>query len=88
MTVEARNPCEGMSKCEVQAFERIAFGAPPRCSAGTIANLLNAALIERHEVILAVDRLGPVFNTSTRCRSRSIFNGASINPGRKREAAG
>lgn len=60
MSAESINPCEGMSKSEVQAFERIAFGASPRCSEGTIRKLLDAGLIERHEVILAVDRLGPV----------------------------
>jgi hypothetical protein len=42
-----------MSKSEVQAFERIAFGASPRCSEGTIRKLLNAGLIERREVVLA-----------------------------------
>ena len=60
MPGEAINPCEGMSKSEAQAFERIAFGASQRCSEGTIKKLLDAGLIERHEVIIAVDRLGPV----------------------------
>lgn len=60
MTTKVENPCEGLSKSEVQAFERIAFNMPPQCSAKTIKKLLDAGLIERHQQVLAVDRLGPV----------------------------
>lgn len=54
------HPCEGMSKAEMGAFDRIAAGSPPKCSTRTLARLTEANLIERHSVEIAKDRLGPV----------------------------
>jgi hypothetical protein len=61
MTDSTKHPCEGMTASETKAFERIAAGMAPRCSAKTIEKLLGAGLIERHKRTVAVDRLGPVF---------------------------
>jgi hypothetical protein len=49
-----------MSKAEKAAFDRIAAGSLPKCSAQTLANLMEACLIERHSVVIARDRFGPV----------------------------
>lgn len=55
-----QHPCEGRTKAEMAAFDRVAAGSPPKCSAQTLANLAEAGLIERHTVVIARDRLGPV----------------------------
>lgn len=54
------HPCDGRSKSEIQAFECIVAGAPPMCAAKAIEKLLNAGLIERHDVVVGADRFGPI----------------------------
>lgn len=42
-----RHPCSGMTRAQVEAFERVAINQPPACRWDTIDALLKAGVIER-----------------------------------------
>ncbi|MGJ4941418.1 hypothetical protein ACQR1W_12665 [Bradyrhizobium sp. HKCCYLS1011] len=60
MKADVKHPCEGMSKAERAAFDRIAAGAPPKSSTQTLSRLIEAGLVERHTTALAADRFGQI----------------------------
>lgn len=41
------HPCKGMTKPQIEAFERIAINQPPQCEWKSIDALLRAGVIER-----------------------------------------
>jgi hypothetical protein len=41
------HPCKGMTKTQIEAFERIAISQPPQCGWKSIDALLKASVIER-----------------------------------------
>jgi hypothetical protein len=61
MTQTIEHPCVGMSKAEIDAFDRIAAGGPHRSSTRTLSKLMEAGLVQRHSVAIGPpDRFGPV----------------------------
>lgn len=59
--LKTKHPCHGMTKAQIEAFERIAINELPFCSSKTIDILLEAGLIVPHgEIIISHDRFGTV----------------------------
>jgi hypothetical protein len=59
---DEQGPWDQLTNAQRRAFERIAAGAPPKCSARTLDSLVRAGLVERHKVSLApADRFGPIY---------------------------
>ena len=52
------HPCKGMTKRQIEVFERIAINQPPCCPWPTLDALLKAGVIERGEDDVRRDALG------------------------------
>ena len=56
-----RHPCQGRSQAQINAFEAIAVGLPPRAAQKTIDALLSAGLVERgFDQTVGRDAFGPI----------------------------
>ncbi len=56
--MSAEHPCQGMTKAQIEAFERIATNQMPGCPWPTIDVLLSAGVIERGPSERRRDALG------------------------------
>jgi hypothetical protein len=60
----AEHPCKGMSKGQIEAFERIAINQPPGCKWPTIDALIQAGVVERGADETRRDAMGVYVITS------------------------
>lgn len=54
----SEHPCKGMTKPQIEAFERIAINEPPACRWDTLDALLKAGVIERGQGEMRRDAMG------------------------------